>query len=444
MSTPKKRSSAFNKKLWSIHSWVGLYAGVVIAVLSVTGVLALYKVEVDRTLNASLFETAPGPQPVPISAVVDSLRSVHGAEYHTQTYPPKQAADTWKATFIIPSGLAFEQLEVFIDPYSGHVLGERDYTRSFAYFLRTIHVRLYESLFGRQIVGLAGIALLLSTITGFWIYGRFMKNQLLAAIRTKNLRIKMADYHKLIGVATLVFNLMIAITGAWLGLQRFVQPVVVGDRPGGFEVAEKPLTEAEDLAFAVDYGRVVQTSALLFPEFVPHFIQSSRDGSRTLRIMGDVPGAAYERHTFSLTLDKHDLSELHRYDIREAPVGEKLFYLQESMHFGDFGGIALKLLYSFFGITSGFLSLSGFVVYLKRTERKRSNHPTFVELKPLLLRWTYGILGVCAVLAVLQLNFGPVIPAILVIIAVYGTLLVLLIRALVLFVRSRFAKVAVS
>lgn len=63
--------------------------------------------------------------------------------------------------------------------------------------------------------------------------------------------------------------------------------------------------------------------------------------------------------------------------------------------------------------------------------------PQFIELKPLLLLWTYGILGVCVFLAILQLSLGPIVPAALVIVAVYGTLIFLLIRALVRFVRSR-------
>lgn len=437
MTTRSTRSAVPNKKLWAVHGWVGLYAGVVIATLSLTGVIALYKVELDHALNPHLFTVEPNGDRVPISTVIERLRNEHGVENHTHTYPPKTDTGTWRLFFVILEPLDMTQLEVFVDPYSGEVVGKRDYTHTLAYFVRQIHVRLYESLFGRQIVGLAGIALLISTITGVLIYGRFMKRKLFGAIRSKTLRIQYADYHKLVGISALAFNLMIALTGAWLGLQGYLQPLVIGDRPGRYEVENKPLTEEEDQAFFVDYEEVVNTSKTLFPELVPEHIQPSRDGSRTVRIAGNVPGAAYERHSFSLTLDKEDLAELHRYDIRSAPTGEKLFYVQESLHFGDYGGIALKILYAFFGLTAGFLALSGFVVYLERTERERRQKRAFIELKPLLLRWATAISGVCIFLAVLQLNFGPAIPAVLVGLALYGTLLFLLARALVRFVRSR-------
>ncbi|MEM9530007.1 MAG: PepSY-associated TM helix domain-containing protein [Pseudomonadota bacterium] len=425
-----------------MHSWVGFYAGIVIATLSLTGVVALFKSELDYALNLSLFKVEPQTKQADISAIIRDLREEHGAEGHIQTYPPNSPTDSWRLRFLRPGKFGFSQLEVFIDPYFGEILGERDYTRSLAYFVRQLHVRLYESVWGRQIVGLAGIALLLSTVTGLLIYGRFMKKQVFAAIRTKTLRVKWADYHKLIGVATLAFNLMIAITGAWLGLQVYLQPLVLDGRPGGFTREEKPLNKEQDLATYVDYQAALATSAHLFPELKPAFMVPSRDGSRTLRILGDVPGQAYERHTFSLTLDKQDLGELHRYDIREASAGDKLFFLQESMHFGDYGGITLKVVYTFFGLTSGFLSLAGFVVYLERNEKRRRERPRYTPMRPLVLRWTWAIVGVCVFLGVLQINFGPAPPAILVLLAVYGSLLFVVLRALVRTIRARLRPAA--
>ena len=434
-----------HKKVWAVHNWVGLYAGVVIAVLSITGVVALFKVEIDRGLNPSLFHVEPKGEYVDLLPVIDSLKTIHGPENLVYVGVSKTPKDSWFAYFFIRnSTLDIKQWHVFIDPYTGKILGERDVYKSTAFFIRNIHVRLFDNLIGRYLVGLAGIALLISTITGFWIYGGFMKRQLFGAIRKKNLRVSMADYHKLIGITTLLFNLMIAITGGWLGLQGLLQPALGIDRPGIYEVADKPLEKDVDVAYSVDYNSVFKKSRELFPELVPAYIAPSRDGSRTVTIWGSVPRTAFERHRFSLTLDKKNLSELNRYDIRNASFGDKLFYVQESLHFGDFGGILMKMLYSFFGITSGFLALTGFVVYLKRTETKRSQKPKFVELKPLLLKWTYGILGAILLLLGLHLSFGVVVPAILTIVVLYLSLLILLIRAMVLFVKRKlkYGKVA--
>ncbi|MEM1337974.1 MAG: PepSY-associated TM helix domain-containing protein [Bacteroidota bacterium] len=430
-----------DKKMWALHNWVGLYAGVVIAVLSITGVAALFKVEIDEALNAKLFKVSPQATTVSLTPIIDSLKTVHGAENLLSVRVPKGPGDTWAPFFFIRnSTLSLKQLEVFIDPYTGKVVGERDVYKSVGYFLRNIHVRLFDGLLGRQIVGLAGLALLISTITGFWIYGGFMKRQFFGAIRKKNFRVVMADYHKLIGISTLVFNLMIAITGTWLGLQAYLQPAIVGDRPGIFKVEEKPLTPEEDAAYPVDYDKVYAKTKELFPELIPAHILLSFDGSRTVSLMGDVARTAFERDSYSITFDKEDLTEVHRYDIRTASTGDKLFYIQESLHFGDYGGFLLKILYAFFGTTSGFLALTGFIVYLKRTERGRKEKPKFVALKPLLLRWSYGLLSYIGVLFVLHSFFGMMVPTILTVVLLYLSLIFLLIRALVLFIKKRFFK----
>ncbi len=425
--------------MWAVHNWIGLYAGVVIAVLSITGVAALFKIEIDEALNQKLFKVSSQTTTVALTPIIDSLKTVHGAENLFSIRVPKEPGDTWATFFFMrKSTLSLKQLEVFIDPHTGNVVGQRDIYKSVGFFLRNIHVRLFDGLLGRQIVGLAGLALLISTITGFWIYGGFMKRQFFGAIRKKNLRITMADYHKLIGISTLVFNLMIAITGAWLGLQAYLQPPIVGDRPGVYKVDEKPLTPEEDVAYPVNYDRVYQKGRERFPELIPAYIQPSTDGSRTVTLKGDVARTAFERDSYSITFDKEGLQEVHRYDIRKASTGDKLFYIQESLHFGDFGGLPLKILYAFFGTTSGFLALTGFIVYLKRTERGRKEKPRFLELKPLLLRWSYGILAYIGLLYVLHSLFGMVVPTVLTIVLLYLSLIFLLLRALVLFIKKRF------
>ncbi|WP_103865501.1 PepSY domain-containing protein [Aquimarina sp. I32.4] len=428
-----KKSQFWRKKMWSLHNWIGLYAGVVIALLSISGVVALFKVELDKTINPSLYKVVPKSEKITLTPIIDSLKSVYGHDTFNGikfSEKPDESVVVW--FFVNKSSFEFINWEIFIDPYSGKIVGERDYFTTFAYFIRHLHVRLYEGLLGRKIVGIAGLALLISTITGFWIYGGFMKKQFFGAIRKKNLRIVSADYHKLIGIASLFFNLVIAITGAWLGLQGWLQPIVMeSGRPNKYHAIEKPLSQENDTKYSFSFEDAYATSRQLFPEFIPQTLVSSKDGSRSVSIYGTVPRTAFERESFVITLDKETFEELHRFDIRKTSFGKKLFFIQESMHFGDWGGIWLKIIYAFFGITSGFLAMTGFLVYLKRTERKRKTDPNFTALKPLLIKWVLGILGVLILLAVLTQFYGMVLPSIIVITTFYSWLLFLIIREII-------------
>jgi uncharacterized iron-regulated membrane protein len=75
-----------------------------------------------------------------------------------------------------------------------------------------------------------------------------------------------------------------------------------------------------------------------------------------------------------VVLDKISLAPLFIYDVRRQSFGDQLYYVQEALHFGQFGGMTLKILYAVLGLTTGFLSITGFLIYLKRKEAKAANN----------------------------------------------------------------------
>ncbi|MEM9142615.1 MAG: PepSY-associated TM helix domain-containing protein, partial [Bacteroidota bacterium] len=268
-------SKKIHKKLWNIHNWVGLYAGVFIAILSVSGVVALFKVEIDEAINAHYFtidsQNTVATYHPDIIQLIDSLKLEYGEANLSSITPSLDTSKNWIINFNVverePYPVAYAY-QIFFNPYTGKVVGVRDRFKTFSHYIRHLHVRLFNGLLGRWWVGIGGIALLISTITGLWIYGGFMKRQFFGAIRNKNLKLKSADYHKIIGMTTLLFNLMIAVTGAWLGLQAILQPVLLIKSPERYQQTEKPLSKEEDIAYEVDYIKAFEISRALFPDLI--------------------------------------------------------------------------------------------------------------------------------------------------------------------------------
>ena len=427
-----------NRKLWSIHNWVGLYAGVIIAVLSVTGVLALFKVEIDEASNPQYFKIDtpnesktfhPG-----VTKLIDSLQLEYGINSFTSVTPSVDASKNWSVRF--DSGVPFVSMraeQVFFNPYTAKVVGVRDYFKTFAHYIRHIHVRLFNGLLGRWFVGLGGIALLVSTITGILIYGHFMKRQFFGAIRNRNLKLKSADYHKIIGMTTLLFNLMIAITGAWLGLDFLLKPVLQVKSPERYQRIERPISVQEDVAYKIDYIKAFETSRALFPGLTPTSILLSKNGSRTITIQGDVPKTAYKNSVNKIVLDKKDYSELGRYDVRTKSLGDKVYYAQEGLHYGDFGGIWVKVIYSFFGLTSGVLSMLGFVLYLERTKSKQKQEVNYKTSGKKVWQWSFWITAICVLFYITTITIGRQIPTILVTLVFWVPILFYLFKYLFVF-----------
>lgn len=424
---------------------MGLYAGVVIAILSVTGVVALFKVEIDEAINANYFKISTPHETTnfypDITQLVDSLKNEYGESHFAGIIPSLDKSKNWIINFNVikrdPYPVAYAY-QVFFNPYTGKIVGVRNRFKTFSHYIRHIHVRLFNGLLGRWWVGLGGLALLISTITGILIYGGFMKRQFFGAIRNKNLKLKSADYHKIIGMTTLLFNLMIAITGAWLGLQAILQPALQIKSPERYKKTETPISKEEDIAYEVDYIRAFEASRTLFPDLIPKSIATSKNGSRTVTVTGNVPKTAYQNNINNIVLDKKDYRELRRYDIREKSLGDKAYYAQEGLHYGDFGGIWVKVIYSFFGLTSGVLSILGFVLYLERTKSKQKKKVNYKATGKKVWLWSFWITAICVLLYILTITIGGNIPTLVITMAIYGALLFYLIKFMVVFSKRKY------
>lgn len=360
-----------SKKLWKIHNWAGLYAGIVIAFLSLTGALAVFIPEIDWLLTKEHQIESDTTPTADWRKIQQSLQEKYADYDFSGIEIPDSPDRPYNYLFFQNSEKGFRSQIAFVNPFNGEVLGVRESNNTISNFLRQIHVRLFDGLYGRQIVGLAGIALIISSITGLLIYGSFMKKQVFARIRSgRGIRIASADWHKLVGISALLFNLIIAITGAWLGLQPKLMSWFEMKVPNQYVAERVVMVPEEDAFFPIDFERAMAQSKEAIAGFIPQRLQLSSDGSGTVTVVGDVKRGIYERGANKVVMDKTSLKPLFIYDVREQSFADKLYYVQEALHFGQFGGMLLKILYAVLGLTTGFLSITGFLIYLKRKETR--------------------------------------------------------------------------
>ena len=321
---------------------------------------------------------------------------------------PEEPGDVIQVDLIrlIPGG-GDDTRQVLVNPHTADFLGDRDYNKSLTFYLRHLHERGFQAHCGREFVGSFGIALLVSTVTGFLIYGNFMRSMSFAQIRRgQGIRAVFDDWHKLGGVTALLFNLVIAIAGIWLGWS--VEALnLAGKQPDGgvplvLSKAERTIPPAEDAPMRVDYDAVLAAACGAFPNFEPQSLFPTRDGRRHVLFLGKPAGASYQDGADKVLVDKANNSVTHVFRVQNAGVVSKLYYIAEPLHFGGFGGIVLKLVYCLFGLAAGVLSITGFVVYWKRTERKESGERRPSRAISRLMRWCSAIAALLVLTAVSQ------------------------------------------
>lgn len=376
--------------LWKIHQWVGLYVGIVIAALSLTGAVAVFIPEIDHFLERKYELSEVGDTYIPMDSIIAEVQLRNPGFRILGAMPPESKTSPLIMDIFKEDGATSSQrVQIFIDPFTGEILGQKSHTDSLSNFLRQVHVRLMDSWWGRQIVGLAGIGLCLLCISGLLIYGKFMKNQVFGAIRKKNLRILMADWHKMVGIAALLFNLMIGATGAWLGLQPVLIKAFDIKAPNTFKRSEKILSPEEDILQPYAYWESLEVAKNQIPDFKITQVIPSKDGTNTLELKGDAGHLPFEPHISKVVLDKSTLQVLDVYDIRDQEFSDKFYYMQEGLHFGRFGSILLKIAYSLLGLTTGILSITGFFIYMLRSKK---NEKEKSQVKKTIFIYSVGII----------------------------------------------------
>ncbi|MDR6782747.1 putative iron-regulated membrane protein [Pedobacter africanus] len=418
---PNSKEKKNQNLLWKIHHWAGLYTGIIIGILCITGAIAVFIPEIDLFIQKQYYSVSSSPYTTPR---IDSALAQAKKDYPKMSGllidMPDKPGQTATFSFAIKGkGKADSKFHfLFVDAGQDKIIGSRDRQNSLANYLRQMHVRLYEGFWGRQLVGLAGIAFIVLTITGMLIYSSFMKKQPYPKIRKKNTRILMADWHKILGISALAFNFVIACTGAWLGLLPKLMQWFGVKEPSHFE-ARAIMDKKEDAKTTVRWDQVFKTVKKEFPELKPGYMRASEDGSASIEVHGSIEGLIYERNINALVISKTSYQPLFKFDIRQASFSDKLYAVQEALHFGDFGGLGLKILYAMLGLTSAFLSISGFVVYLYRTDKKKKR--TLSPLKTTFI-YTVLILLVLIVIAVISMLIGYRQAAFVAAIIVNGTL----------------------
>jgi uncharacterized iron-regulated membrane protein len=150
------------------HRWLALATSVFIFVVALTGSALVFEGAIDRGLNPALWRVAPGAQQLSLDTL--AARALAAA--------PKGPLSALSPTSIADRAYTAQagSTQIFIDPYTGRILGTReqkDFNQTLPRRLHVLHTSLLVAKgIGGEIVGIITIAALLLVITGIIIWWR--------------------------------------------------------------------------------------------------------------------------------------------------------------------------------------------------------------------------------------------------------------------------------
>ncbi len=218
-SRPEAPSNRFYRTVWRWHFYAGLFIIPFMLILGTTGIIYLFKPQLDAAMYHNMMFVQPNDSMLPYAEQVQRAQSAYPDATVTQFIPNPAADRSAEVIVAAPTG---RNLEVFVDPYAGTVLGVRDQERNLQAIARKIHGDLLIGSWGDYLIELAACWALVLLISGMYLWIPRKKISLLGTfiprLWSQNKRIFWRDLHAVPGFYGALLIAFLLLTGLpWTG-----------------------------------------------------------------------------------------------------------------------------------------------------------------------------------------------------------------------------------
>lgn len=373
--------------LATLHRWSGLGLLAFLLIAGLTGTWLSFRDELDRWINPQLRIVQVGTARVPLADVYASVEARFPGTLVTTTVLQKHPDDAL-VVYLRSKGstestrrgndLVFNQ--VFVDPFTGRILGQRSTTRvalsreSLDPLILRLHYSLLMERPGILLMGGVAVIWLLTNIIGLalsWPDGwrRFVSWIPILSIRTGGGPYKVNyDVHRAIGVALLPVLAVLAFTSVYLNLPEIFRPSV-----NAFStLTERPTGQAYPLeAATIPPDRAVGQALALVPDGRINSI--FRDYARgnysvLLERPDDIADSGDNFVYVDLTSGRVVATRL----ASNATAGDRFIRWQFPLHTGQAFGVPGRVVIAISGVVLVILNLTGFYVWWHKWRQSRA------------------------------------------------------------------------
>ncbi|HEX5742670.1 MAG TPA: PepSY-associated TM helix domain-containing protein [Flavobacteriaceae bacterium] len=338
-----------NKTIFKYHSWLGLITGLYLIIMGISGAILVFHDSIDQTvpidIPAKIIQKSP-----------DYDRVISVIQHKYPLWEIRLAKFSQDEALIIDLRNLKERRKIFVDPFTSEIIEDLNYHSQFTSWLLKFHYSLHAGIFGRIAILLFGILYFFALVTGIYLYRKSILKTLIfkVKIKNKNKRNYYSGLHHYIGVWSLFLNIILVITGIVLSFK--VSKAALNS----------PLPPASPKIVA-SVNEILHNLHKNNPEFTPTYIRLPKQETAKIMIYGKYQKDAFYFSEFfnSFHIDYKTGKILSYQKISDASILKKLDSMVTPFHYGEFGGIWIKILYSFIGLSGPFLSITGFYLWWK-------------------------------------------------------------------------------
>jgi uncharacterized iron-regulated membrane protein len=346
----KMKSQKIRNIAFILHRYIGLAVGLLLIWVGLTGSLLVFEDEIDQLIVAHQFaKVIPQGQRISVESALNFVTAAYANRPDLKptsiiTLPEK---DTYIVRLTPKEG---ENREVFVNPYTGAILGDRGQETSLRFKMIDLHYSLLAGKTGEVIVGIAGLLLFVLAITGLVLWPGWRK--LISGFKIKlNAHPKRAhfDIHKVSGIISAVFLTLIAFTGFCWNFTDFTKPAIYALTLT--PTLSEPVSQLVSGKSTLGLDEILEKSALALPGAVTTFISLPKKPDDVFSVYQKLPQEINSYGNSAVYLDQYSGEILRIDNALKAPLGDRILNSFYPLHYGTFGGLPTRIFYVFVGLS---------------------------------------------------------------------------------------------
>ena len=384
-------------RMLSAHAGIGVILGALLYIVSLSGVLVVFHAEFARWEQPHIREVqsvSPELAQNAAQAVLDHAQAAGEVPHEIMIFMPTPDSPRLAG--------GYEDTYWFIDETA--TLGE-PIDHGFSEFLIDMHYYLHlPSTLGLIVVGLMGVMMLALVLSGFLAHPRVFRDAF-RSHKPGNGQLSLADRHNRLSVWGAPFHIMIPLTGAALGLATIVAVVLAQSEP------EMTVTDMFDTVFGAgaeqaapagplpDAAQALRVVERDFAEdgLIPWIVQIHHPGEdeQTLQILTAAPDRLIFGEYLQFSPDGRFIGQT---GLENGEFGQQAMASVYNLHFGNWGGVPIKLVYVLLGLALCVVCVSGVQLWLYKRARKKGPQPRLERAWIALVWGPVALIGLCLTL----------------------------------------------
>ena len=366
----------FKKTLFQLHWFFGITAGLILALMGITGATVSFQDELLNLLNPSVLKVEKLDSGVlPPAELVRRVEATEGKQV-SMMWVGVDSGTAARIFFTPPPGERRGQLR-YIDPYTGAYQGDASGQGFFDLMLQ-LHRFLAMGQTGRQITGACTLMLIFFCLSG--LYLRWPRKALnwrawLTLDWAKKGRSFNWDLHAVAGTWCMIFYLLAALTGlSWSyewynkGLQKLFSDAPNSEQRKGGRGKPGPAGPAPVADYDAIWASIQKAAG---PGLSMYNVRMPPAAGQPATVFYLLNSSPHERAFNMISLDpatgvvkKHDRFEDKSY---KAQLLGSIY----ALHVGSYWGLTGRILVTIASLTMPLFFITGWLLYLDRRRKKR-------------------------------------------------------------------------